>query len=65
MARSTMMNRLSDASVEAGPQGPALTGTEDEALRQALRNLWPILSADGRQTAIDTAKGIRVDPAHS
>ena len=35
-----------------------LTGTEDEALRQALRNLWPILSADGRQTAIDTAKGI-------
>lgn len=42
----------------AGPQGPALTGTEDEALTQALRNLWPILSADGRQTAIDTAKGI-------
>ena len=46
------------STVAAGPQGPALTGTEDEALRQALRNLWPILSADGRQAAIDTAKGI-------
>ena len=48
----------------AGPQGPALTGTEDEALAQALRNLWPILSRDGRQRAIDIAKGISVDPAH-
>lgn len=46
------------STVAAGPQGPALTGSEDEALRQALRNLWPILSADGRQTAIDIAKGI-------
>jgi hypothetical protein len=44
--------------VTAGPQGPALTGTDDEALAQALRNLWPILSNDGRQTAIDVAKGI-------
>ena len=42
----------------AGPKGPALTGTDDEALTQALRNLWPILSKDGRQTAIETAKGI-------
>ena len=42
----------------AGPQGPALTGTDDEALTQALRNVWPILSAAGRQTAIDTVKGI-------
>ena len=46
------------STVAAGPQGPALTGSEDEALRQALRNLWPILSAEGRQTAIDTVKGI-------
>jgi len=44
--------------VTAGPQGPALTGTDDEALLQALRNLWPILSRDGRQTAIDTATRI-------
>lgn len=41
--------------MEAGPQGPALTGTDEETLRQALRNLWPILSKDSRQTAIDTA----------
>jgi hypothetical protein len=46
------------ADVTAGPQGLALTGTDDEALAQALRNLWPILSADGRQTAIETAKEI-------
>ncbi len=44
--------------VTAGPHGPALTGTDDEALTQALRNLWPILSKDGRQTAIDTAKTV-------
>jgi hypothetical protein len=37
---------------------PALMGTDSEALTQALRNLWPILSRDGRQTAIDVAKGI-------
>lgn len=43
----------------AGPQGPALTGTDDEALAQALRNLWPILSKTGRQTAIETAKEIQ------
>ena len=43
----------------AGPQGPALTGTDDEALLQALRNVWPILSAGGRQTAIETAKEIQ------
>ena len=53
------MKRRSDADVEAGPQGPALTGTEDEALLQALRNLWPILSAAGRQTATNTAKEIK------
>jgi len=44
--------------VTAGPHGPALTGTDDEALAQALRNLWPILSRDGRQRAIDTATRI-------
>ena len=36
-----------------------LTGTDDQALLQALRNVWPILSADGRQTAIETAKEIQ------
>ena len=46
------------ADVKAGPQGPALTGTEDEALLQALRNLWPILSPIGRKQAIDTANGL-------
>lgn len=43
----------------AGLKGPALTGTDDEALAQAMRNLWPILSKDGRQTAIETAKEIQ------
>lgn len=37
---------------------PALTGTDDESLAQALRNLWPILSKHGRQTAIDVATRI-------
>jgi hypothetical protein len=46
------------ADVTAGPKGLALTGTDDEALAQALRNLWPILSKTGRQTAIDTARRI-------
>ena len=32
-----------------------LTGSDHDALAQALRNLWPILSKTGRQTAIDTA----------
>jgi len=39
--------------------GPALTGTDGEALAQALRNFWPILSKAGRQTAIDVAKTIK------
>ena len=50
-----MTNRLFDSTVAAGPNGPALTGTDDEALTQALRNLWTILSKTGRQTAIDVA----------
>jgi hypothetical protein len=42
--------------VEVGPiTGSTLTGTEDEALLQALRNLWPILSPEGRRTATDIA----------
>lgn len=52
---------MTDTSVrEVGPapSGPTLGGTDDEALLQALRNLWPILSAQGRQTAVDTARGI-------
>ncbi|MGV7681624.1 hypothetical protein PJN28_23585 [Mycobacterium kansasii] len=36
-----------------------LTGTEDEALIQALRNLWSILGATGRRQAINTANGIK------
>lgn len=47
-----------DTAVEAGPQGPALTGTDDQALLQAMRNLWPILSPAGRQEAKRTAEGI-------
>jgi hypothetical protein len=35
-----------------------LTGTPDEQTLQALRNLWPILSPQGRQTAITTAEQI-------
>jgi hypothetical protein len=45
--------------VTAGPQGPALTGTDDEAHLQALRNLWPLLSKAGRQQAIGEAKRIK------
>lgn len=53
-----------DTAVEAGPQGPALPGTEDEALLQAMRNLWPILGPAGRRTATETAKGISDRPAN-
>lgn len=35
-----------------------LTGTDDEALLQAMRNLWPILSPNGQAEAIRTAKSI-------
>ena len=45
---------------EAGPvTGPALTGTQDEILIQALRNLWPILGAAGRETATKTANEVK------
>ena len=53
------MSPRSNKPVEAGPQGPALTGTDDDALLQALRNLWPILSPDGRRQAINTATTIK------
>ena len=33
--------------------------TDDEALLQALRNLWPLLSPAARQQAIDIAKEIQ------
>jgi hypothetical protein len=44
-----------DSTVVAGPQGPALTGTDDEVLIQALRNLWPILDKASRAKAIRIA----------
>lgn len=53
------MSRRSDAQVEAGPQGPALAGADDEELLQAMRNLWPLLSPTGRKQAIETAKRIK------
>lgn len=39
--------------------GPTLTGSDNNALLQALRNLWPILGATGRAQAIETADSIR------
>ena len=54
-----MTPRRSKKPVEAGPQGPALTGTDDESLLQALRNLWPILSPAGRATATATVNSIK------
>jgi len=37
---------------------PILAGSEDEVLLQALRNVWPLLGAKGREQAIETAKTI-------
>lgn len=45
--------------LEAGPQGPALTGDDDQALLQAMRNLWPILSPVGRKQAVATVNSIK------
>lgn len=42
--------------VSAGAQAPALT--DDEALLEAMRNLWPILSKTGREQAIEAANNI-------
>jgi hypothetical protein len=45
---------MNDDTVGAGPAtGPALTGSDTEALTQALRNLWPILDEPSRKKAID------------
>jgi len=46
---------MGTTGVEVGPQGPTLTGTDEQALTQALRNLWPILSKAGRATALAAA----------
>ena len=55
-----MTPRRSDTG-QAGPAhaGPALTGTDNEALIQALRNLWPILGPAGRAQATKTASSIK------
>lgn len=50
---------MTETKVQAGPQGPALTGTDDEALLDALRNIWPMLSPTGRQQAMDAVNTIR------
>lgn len=34
-------------------------GSDDDALLQAMRNLWPILSDEGRRQAIDTVNSIK------
>jgi hypothetical protein len=40
------------AKVGSATAGPTLTGSDDEVLLQAMRNLWPILSKAGRAKAI-------------
>lgn len=42
--------------VGSATAGPPLTGSEDEALLQAMRNLWPLLSTVGRKQAAKTAR---------
>ena len=54
-----MTHRRSDRKAGPDTTGPALTGTPNEILVQALRNLWPILSKAGRQQAINTVKEIK------
>jgi hypothetical protein len=44
------------AEVGSATAGPTLTGTDNEALLQAMRNLWSILSKTGRAKAIKIAK---------
>lgn len=41
---------------------PELTGSDTEALLQALRNLWPLLSPTGRTTALETVNQITAAP---
>jgi len=38
---------------------PILAGSEDDVLLQALRNVWPLLGATGRYTAICIAQSIK------
>ena len=47
--------------MEAGsaPAEPALMGTDSEALTQALRNLWPLLSPAGQDEAIRIANEVK------
>jgi len=54
-----MTSRRSDRKAGPDTTGPALTGTDNEALIQALRNLWPILSKAGRAEAIKTVEEIQ------
>lgn len=53
-----MSNRAEAGSAAADP---ALTGTEDEVLVQALRNLWPLLDKPSRATALGIVKTIQKD----
>lgn len=36
--------------------GPALGGSDDDALIDAMRNLWPLLSPESRREAIRIAE---------
>lgn len=51
-------HRRSDREVGSPTGGPTLTGTDDEVMLQALRNLWPILSPHSRLRATNTANYI-------
>ena len=55
-----MTKRRSDrVGMGSAPAGPTLTGSEDEALVQALRNLWPILGKPSRTKALGIVKAIQ------
>jgi hypothetical protein len=53
------MANTPSATAGSATADPALTGDDDEALLQAMRNLWPLLGANGRRQAIETANSIR------
>jgi hypothetical protein len=53
-----MTHRRSDRKAGPDTTGPALTGTPNEILVQALRNLWPILSKTSRAQAIKIVEEI-------
>jgi hypothetical protein len=53
-----MTRRRSDA--EVGSASADLTPDDaNDGLLEALRNLWPILSPNGRQKAIDTVNSLK------